>query len=113
MKKRILSISYDSALLETRQWILEQAGYDVSSALGFAEALEVCKTTGEFNLVLMGHSIPQKDKIALFEALKMSGKTPLLSILRHGDSPIPQATYAVDSNEGPDALLAAVRNVLG
>lgn len=113
MKKRIFSISYDPSLLSTRQWMLENAGYEVSSALGFAEALEVCQTKHDFDLVLMGHSMPQKDKIALFEALKSKCSAPLLSILRHGDSPIPQATYAVDSNDGPEALMEAVDKALG
>jgi CheY-like chemotaxis protein len=113
MKKRILSISYDPSLLQTRHWILEQAGYEVSSAFGFAEAVEVCQTRHDFDLVLMGHSMPQKDKMALLEALRANCKAPLLSILRHGDSPISQAEYAVEANDGPDALVEAVYNALG
>ncbi len=112
MKKRILSVSYDHPLLVTRQLILEQAGFDVSSAYGFAEALEICKTRHDFDLILMGHSMPQKDKIALIAALRSKCRTPLLSILRHGDSPIPQADYSVDSNDGPAALLEAVKAAL-
>ncbi|HKV94662.1 MAG TPA: response regulator [Candidatus Angelobacter sp.] len=112
MKNRILSISYDPSLLTTRHWILEQAGYEVLSALGFAEALEACQTRHDFDLVLMGHSMPQKDKMALFDALKQNCEAPLLSILRHGDSPIPHATYAVEANDGPEALLEAVKKVL-
>jgi CheY-like chemotaxis protein len=111
MKKRVLSISYDSSLLATRQWILETAGYEVSSALGFAEALDVCKTRQDFDLVLMGHSMPQKDKVALFEALKAHCKAPLLTILRQGES-MPQANYAVNANDGPEALLEAVKKAL-
>jgi CheY-like chemotaxis protein len=68
----------------TRQLILEQAGYLVSSAFDFAEALEICKTRHDFDLILMGHSMPQKDKMALLAALRPN----LLSIVRHGDSPI-------------------------
>jgi len=112
MKKRILSISYDLALLQTRQWVLERAGYEVSSAFGFAEALEACKTGTDFDLVLMGHSMPQKDKMALYDALRTNCRAPLLSILRHGDSPIPQAEYAVEANDGPNALVEAVNNAL-
>jgi CheY-like chemotaxis protein len=113
MKKHILSISYDQPLLVTRQMILEQAGYDVSSAFGFAEALEICTTQHDFDLVLMGHSMPQKDKKALFEALRSKCSAPLLSILRHGDSPIPEANYSVDAQDGPSALLNAVQAALG
>jgi hypothetical protein len=49
-KKRILSISYDQALLVTRQLILEQQGYEVSSAFGFAEAMEICSFPARFRL---------------------------------------------------------------
>lgn len=112
MKKHILSISYDQPLLVTRQWILEQAGFDVSSAFGFAEALEICKTGRNFDLILMGHSMPQKDKVALMEAIRPNCTAPLLSILRHGEAPIPHAEYSVDSNEGPLALLTAVKEAL-
>jgi CheY-like chemotaxis protein len=112
MKNRILLISYDPSLLKTRQWILEQAGYEVLSALGFTAAVEVCQTRHDFDLVLMGHSMPQKDKIALFEALQPNCEAPLLSILRPGELPIPQATYAVESSDGPEALLEAVKKVL-
>jgi CheY-like chemotaxis protein len=112
MNKRILSVSYDQPLLVTRQMILEQAGFDVSSAFGFAEALEVCQTRHDFDLILMGHSMPQKDKMALIAALRPKCSAPLLSILRHGDSPIPQADYSVDSADGPAVLLDAVKAAL-
>ncbi len=91
---------------------MEQAGYDVSSAFGFAEALEVCQTRHDFDLILMGHSMPQKDKIALIAALRPKCQAPLLSILRHGDSPIAQADYSVDSDDGPAVLLEAVKAAL-
>ena len=43
MAKRILSISYDRALLWTRQMLLEQLGYDVVSAEGFSQAWEAAE----------------------------------------------------------------------
>jgi CheY-like chemotaxis protein len=112
MKKHILSVSYDQPLLFTRQMILEQAGYLVSSAYGFSEALEICQTMHDFDLILMGHSMPQKDKAALLAALRPKCQAPLLSIVRHGDAPIPQADYSVNSNDGPTALLSAVHEAL-
>ncbi len=112
MKKHILSVSYDQPLLVTRQLILEQAGYDVSSAFGFAEAMEICKTRHDFDLILMGHSMPHKDKTALIAALRPECQAPLLSILRHGEWKIPQANNAVDASDGPDALLAAVNDAI-
>jgi hypothetical protein len=48
----------------------------------------------------------------LIGALRVKWSAPLLSILRHGDSPIPEDDYSVDSNDGPNALLKAVQTAL-
>jgi YesN/AraC family two-component response regulator len=37
-KARILSVSYDQPLMRTRQMLLETKGYEVVSAIGFANA---------------------------------------------------------------------------
>ena len=113
MKKAILSISYDESLLVTRHLILEQAGFDVSSALGFAEAMELCSKNQHYDLVLMGHSMPRKDKSALIAALRPKCQAPVLSIRRHGDAPLPEADYSVDTLEGPDRLIDAVNSAIG
>lgn len=110
--KRILSISYDQPLLQTRHMLLENAGYEVTSALGYAEALEVCSASQHFDLVVMGHSMPQKDKTALLAALRANCTAPLLSIRRHGDGPLPESKISVDSLDGPVVLLDAVKEAL-
>ena len=112
MKKHILSISYDKALLVTRHMLLENAGYSVTSAFGFAEAMEICSARHNFDLIVMGHSMPQKDKAALLLALRLGCSAPLVSILRHGDSPTPHASFYVDAQDGPLALLQLVRTAL-
>lgn len=111
MSKHILSVSYDQALLSTRHMLLQQAGYEVTSACGFHEALESCKK-GEFDLVLIGHSIPRKDKLSLIHVTRMVSQAPVLSILRPTSSALPEADYAVKSEEGPQALLIAVQQAL-
>lgn len=109
-KPRILSISYDSSLLFTRQALLEMAGYVVVSAEGFADALDQC--SGEFDLIIMGHSIPQKDKRAIIATLHQHGcDAPLLSLLRQGEHKIPEAAHAIDPMY-PDDLLNAVQWML-
>jgi CheY-like chemotaxis protein len=112
MKKSILSISYDQSLLVTRKLLLEEAGYEVISAFGFVAAMETCRSRHDFDLVLMGHSMPQKDKTSLIAALRVKCRAPLLSILRHGNAPIPEADYSVDSHDGPGALVKAVQAAL-
>lgn len=56
---RIFSISYDQALLRTRELLLEQMGHSVASAEGFAQAFKLCnQDSGPFDLMILGHSIP-------------------------------------------------------
>src|ERR1700745_261595 len=111
-KKRILSISYDDILLTTRQLILEQEGFSVASAHRFAEASLICKNDHTFDLIVMGHSMPRADKTALIEMLKPHCPAPVLSIRRHNDPPLPEAQFSVDSYDGPNALIAAVKSAL-
>ena len=108
----ILSISYDESLLRTREWLLRGAGFAVTSALGFTEATAHCGNSA-FDLVIVGHSIPRKDTTALIEQIRMHNHTRVLSLRRQGDNAIPGADLSVESSEGPDALLAAVKAVLG
>jgi CheY-like chemotaxis protein len=109
MPYRILSISYDSVLLETRHMMLEQAGYEVVSAVGFAEAIEHCAR--DFDLIIMGHSIPQQEKRAMLEEIHRHGcNAPLLSLLRIGEAPIPEAIRGIDPS--PQQLMKAVTEIL-
>ena len=109
MRNRILSISYDPSLLETRHRLLEKAGYEVVSAVSFDNAIEKCR--GEFDLVIMGHSIPQREKRALVEQLHNHGcDAPLLSLLRIGEEPIAEATRGIDPS--PQRLMDTVKEML-
>jgi CheY-like chemotaxis protein len=109
LKKRILSISYDQVLLLTRQALLEREGFEVRSAHGFADAMEACQGHHDFDVVIMGHSMPQNDKTALVSTLRTKSDAPVVSIFKSGDPPMPQADYSVAAHEGPKALLKRVR----
>src|SRR5436305_2003053 len=76
---RILSISYDKALLHTRELMLSREGFEVVSAVGFSAAVEACKQ-GLFDLVIMGHSIPSADKAAITTQLRAMCDTPILAL---------------------------------
>lgn len=110
-KKRILSISYDEILLTTRQQILTTSGYEVVSALGFAEAKQLCKQ-GEYDLAIMGHSIPEEDKLEMLKDIAEHCRVPVLALLRVNERPLSGATASVHSHE-PKAVLAAVAKLLG
>ena len=111
-KKRILSISYDESLLATRKLLLEQAGFDVVATLGFAEAATICHFDHKFDLIVMGHSIPQADKAALIEMLRQHCETPLLCMHKPNESPLPEAEFSVNSADGPMVLIEAVKAAL-
>src|SRR5207248_11351123 len=65
MAAHILSISKDRALLATRHMLLERVGYSIVSVEGFKAAVEQCEAVGDkFDLVILGHSFPHKDKQA-------------------------------------------------
>lgn len=112
MAKRILSISYDLSLLWTRQLLLEQLGYEVVSAEGFAQAWDAAEDKhNRFDLIILGHSIPTNDKSAIVTHMQDSCDCPILALLRPYESPVSEATRSIDAGD-PNAFLTAVRDML-
>ena len=109
MSKRILSVSYDSVLLATREMLLKQKGYQVTSAFGFTESMEHCRN-GRFDLFILGHSIPHKDKLQLINAFRDNCPAPILSLQRFGETDVPSHFYA--SPDDPEKFLKVVDEIL-
>lgn len=112
MSGHILSVSYDWSLLVTRDLVLRKAGYTVTSALGFDDAIRLC-TEITFDLVIIGHSMPLGDQQALLDEVRKCSGAPVLSLFRSSDGALEGADYTLDAMEGPDALVHAVNKVLG
>lgn len=91
---RVLSVSYDPHLLESRSAILRTAGYAVVPALSIKEAID-CFKAGGFGLVLLGHSIPAQDR------------SRLACLVRASDSPAPIVFVTAQSHPAPDPLADA------
>ncbi|HEX3154402.1 MAG TPA: hypothetical protein VHV32_07235 [Candidatus Angelobacter sp.] len=108
MSKSILSVSYDGVLLATREMLLEQKGYNVTSALGFTDAVEHCKNNG-FDLFILGHSIPHKDKLHLIRMSRANGPAPILSLERFGETKVPCDFHA--SPDDPEKFLKVVDDI--
>lgn len=98
--------------MRTRHYIFENAGFDVISAYGFSDAMEQCRE-GTFDVVVLGHTLPPKDKTALVTLLRERCHCSVVSIRKPGQGKHPDADYSVDSGEGPETLLAAVKEALG
>ena len=107
---RILSVSYDATLLRTRQMVLESRGYEVVSAEGFAEAMEKCKER-KYDLIIIGHSIPHKDKQSIVQEFHSHCPAPVLALLKTGEWQLREATASIESFE-PNIVLAAVDRIL-
>lgn len=106
MSKRILSVSYDEPLLKTREMLLQRQGYAVTSALGYIDAIESCKPP-QFDLLILGHSIPDNDKKQLMNAFRRIGKAPILALRRHGEV-MPDGA---DAHVYPDDIAALLDTV--
>lgn len=103
----ILSVSYDLTLLSTRLLLLQASGYTVTSAEGFVEAMRQCKA-GNYDLLIIGHSIPHTDKKALIEEMRAHCHAPVLALLRPGECELlDEATKSIDA-ANPKLLLEAV-----
>jgi len=106
---RILSISYDKALLHTRAMMLSREGFEVESAVGFTAAIQACKK-GKFDLVIMGHSIPSEDKSAIVKQLRAVCSTPVLALRRPNEPPVKTAEYNLDSGD-PRQFLSYIKEI--
>jgi DNA-binding response OmpR family regulator len=104
----ILSVSYDVMLLSTRQIMLESRGYTVTSAEGFVDAMRLCSECN-YDLLIIGHSIPHTDKKALVAATRCDA--PVLALLRHGERELEEASMSIDA-ANPKLLLDAVARLL-
>ena len=109
---RIFSISYDPTLLRTRELLLQQMGHSVTSAEGFAQAFELCdRASGIFDLMILGHSIPQSDKRAIVRRCGETCRCPVLALTRVNEEPLQEAARSVDPSNTRD-FMAAVQELL-
>lgn len=105
---RILSVSYDVALLDTRQKILSsKPGNVVTSARGMAEALKLCNSSERIDLFVLGHSIPHSEKEALVQAFRANHPAAqVIALKRVGEEMVHGADLFIEPN--PHELLKSV-----
>lgn len=111
-QRKILSISYDRTLLTTRGMILSAAGYKVRSLLGLEAALAEAGLN-EFDLVIIGHSIPLEERNKILRRLRKFSRAPILALWRLGpEERLDEADYQLEASQGPIALLDMVGRIL-
>jgi DNA-binding response OmpR family regulator len=90
---------------------LEQAGYQVYSALGLKEAIANCKNGGSFDLLILGHSIPVGDKKDVIAAFRGSQTSPILSLWARDEEVADSVDYLAFS-DAPGKLLKSVASIM-
>lgn len=107
---RVLSVSYDVALLSSRQMLLESLGYEVTSASEFEQALRHCSHGARFDLFVLGHSIPAADKNALIAAFRAHSPAPVVALKRMGEELPMAADFQIEPD--PAQLLATISRII-
>ncbi|HTK94679.1 MAG TPA: hypothetical protein VL382_03505 [Terriglobales bacterium] len=108
--RRILSIAYDKALRETRHLLLQSGGYEVTSIGTRTHAVELCRR-GDFDLVIVGTSVPQAEKVSILREIRSVCAAPVLVLRSPGESTLPDVNYDLAPGEGPAPFLAAVDEI--
>lgn len=78
---RVLVIEDDPFLLEIYKQNLKERGYDVSSAMGGREALEMISEDQNWNVILLDLLMPEIDGFTVLERLKEKGLLPGLPVI--------------------------------
>ena len=121
MKKRILLVDDDPDILKVNRVLLEREGYDVLTATGGEEAIELVKG-GEVDLMVLDIMMPNVDGFEVCQRLKeddSSVEIPVLMLTAKtelADKILGYFVGAADYLTKPydkSALLEKVRNLLG
>jgi DNA-binding NtrC family response regulator len=76
----VLAVCMDSSISAIHDSVWKSAGFIVTSVISIREAIERFKG-GDFDLVLLGHSIPQENRERLTFLIRASGsRVPVASI---------------------------------
>src|SRR5215467_3214239 len=108
---RILSLTFDPALSWTRELLFAGAGFQVVSFREVNAAI-AASAGEEFDLIVLGHSIPREQRQSLIKDLRGKCATPVLALTRHGETPLAEADYLFDSSQSPSLLLETVIGIL-
>lgn len=114
MAKKILSISYDQILLETRAAVLRKSGHhviSVSNLAGFKQALE----ENDIDLVIVGHTVASHDRTQAYQLMgENECECPVIELYATTTPPHSPAHFhlAVHDRTFQTDLLQLVRQVL-
>ena len=107
---RILCVSENKQLPKTRSLMLANAGYQVISALGFAEGMKQCENGSHFDLLVLGHSLPPFSSRVLIEAFRRACKAPVIALQSQDGDFVPGADAMISVQ--PEEVMGAVSRLV-
>ena len=106
----VLTVGFDLSLMTNRTLVLRSAGYVVIQASLLEEAVGHF-LAGDFDLILLCHSVPAADRERLTSLIRASGsRIPVISIA--GGLGTCDAFANATLEDGPNKFVAAIREVL-
>ncbi len=110
-ERKVLCVSFDKTVSDSRRDILTQGGYAVTAITSAEEALQLLAVE-KFDLVVIGHRFPKADKQELARQARERWKIPVLLICGASAETEIGADARVYALEGAEGLLAAARKLL-
>ena len=106
----VLAVGFESSLMTARMLALQSAGYVVVRGSSLKETVHHLQS-GDFDLVLLCHSVPATDRERLTSLIRASGsRIPIVSIA--GSLGECDAFANATLEDGPNKFLAGIREVL-
>ena len=119
MPKKILLVDDEAILRMAYRDLLEDAGYDVHSATGGAEALE-CVEQDDFDLIILDLLMPHPNGFEVFRRLKercITRRIPILILTVVGLDPqiqelLQDGAYYLPKQKADRKLITKIREIL-
>jgi CheY-like chemotaxis protein len=106
----VLAVGFDPSSMTPRILVLQSAGYVVIKAWSLEEAVDHFQS-GDFDLVLMCHSVPTADRERLARLIRASGSTiPIVSIAGSPGECDVLANATLE--DGPNKFVAGIKDAL-
>jgi DNA-binding NtrC family response regulator len=109
-ERKILCVSFDRLVSDSRYAALKEAGYSVTATIKIEEAMDLLGAE-KFGSVVLGHRFSKASKQAV-AALAQQAKIPVVLVCGAGaDVEIP-ADARVYALQGPEGIVSAVNKLL-
>ncbi len=109
-EKKILCVSFDKLVSDSRCAVLKEAGYIVTATIKIEEAMELLGAE-PFDLIVLGHRFPKANKQAV-ATLAQQTKIPVVLVCGSGPDLEILADARVYALQGPEGIVSAANRLL-